>query len=92
MINAEEYGLTSANADDMLKSTNPNVRRILGLEGPKGKGLGLDDKWGYNIVKQVGSYGESFEKNVGKDSPLGIARGVNALWKDGGFQYAPPIR
>ncbi len=92
MINAEEYGLTSANADDMLKSTNPNVRRILGLEGPKGKGLGLDDKWGYNIVKQVGSYGESFEKNVGTNSPLGIARGVNALWKDGGFQYAPPIR
>ncbi|WP_026960114.1 MULTISPECIES: amino acid ABC transporter substrate-binding protein [Aliagarivorans] len=92
MINAEELGISLENVDEMLKSTNPNVRRLLGLEGPKGKGLGLDDKWGYNIVKQVGNYGEAFDRNVGAGSPLGIARGVNALWKDGGFQYAPPIR
>lgn len=92
MLNAEELGITSANADDMKASSNPNIRRLLGLEGPRGKGLGLSDDWGYQIVKQVGNYGEVFERNVGKGSPLGIARGVNALWKNGGLQYAPPMR
>ncbi len=92
MINAEEYGITSKNADDMLKSDNPNVKRILGVDGPKGSGLGIRDDWGYQIIKQVGNYGESFERTVGKGSPLQISRGVNALWNDGGFMYAPPIR
>ncbi|MBD0786614.1 amino acid ABC transporter substrate-binding protein [Vibrio sp. Y2-5] len=92
MINAEEYGITSKNADEMLKSDNPNVKRILGVDGPKGSGLGIRDDWGYQIVKQVGNYGESFERTVGKGSPLQISRGVNALWNAGGFMYAPPIR
>ena len=92
MLNAEEAGVTSANVDEMLKSTNPDIRRLLGLEEPKGAVLGLDDKWAYNIVKQVGNYGESFERNVGAGSPLKIARGINALWNKGGLMYAPPIR
>jgi general L-amino acid transport system substrate-binding protein len=92
MLNAEELGITSANADEMKKSTDPNVRRLLGLEGIKGQGLGLDDAWAYNIVKGVGNYAEAFERNVGQGSPLGISRGLNALWNKGGVQYAPPIR
>lgn len=92
MINAEEYGITSANADEMLKSNDPNIKRILGVDGPKGKGLGIRDDWGYQIIKQVGNYSESFERTVGKDSPLQMSRGVNALWNEGGFLYAPPIR
>ncbi|MCL9783130.1 amino acid ABC transporter substrate-binding protein [Vibrio sp. S4M6] len=92
MVNSEEYGITSKNADAMLKSKDPNIRRILGLEGPKGKGLGIRDDWGYQIVKQVGNYGESFERTVGKGSPLQISRGMNALWNAGGIMYAPPIR
>lgn len=92
MINAEEYGITSTNIDHMLKSDNPDVKRILGVDGPKGQALGLRDDWGYQIIKQVGNYGESFERTVGKGSPLQIARGVNALWNEGGFMYAPPIR
>ncbi len=93
MLNAEEMGVTSANVDkQMSQSKDPNVRRLLGLEGIKGKGLGLSDSWAANIVKQVGNYAESFERNVGMSSPLKIARGQNALWNAGGFQYAPPIR
>ena len=93
MINAEELGVTSANVDEMkASSTDPNVRRLLGVEGVKGEWMGLPDGWGYNIVKQVGNYGEAFERNVGMGSPLGIARGLNALWSKGGLQYAPPIR
>lgn len=92
MVNAEEYGITSQNADAMLKSDNPEIKRILGVDGPKGSGLGIRDDWGYQIVKQVGNYGESFERTVGKGSPLQISRGVNALWNAGGFMYAPPIR
>ncbi|MCE0492571.1 amino acid ABC transporter substrate-binding protein [Vibrio salinus] len=92
MINAEEYGITSKNVDQMLKSTDPNIKRILGQDGPKGKGLGIRDDWGYQIVKQVGNYGEVFERTVGKGSPLQISRGVNALWNAGGFMYAPPLR
>jgi general L-amino acid transport system substrate-binding protein len=76
----------------MKSSSNPEVRRLLGLEGIKGSGLGLADDWAYQIVKQVGNYGEIFERNVGAGSPLKIERGLNALWKDGGLQYAPPIR
>lgn len=92
MVNAEEYGITSKNADEMLKSTDPNIKRILGVDGPKGKGLGIADDWGYQVIKQVGNYGESFERTVGEGSPLQISRGVNALWNAGGFMYAPPIR
>ncbi len=92
MLNAEELGVTSANADEMKDSANPSVKRFLGLEGIKGEGLGLSDDWAYQIVKQVGNYGEMFEKTVGEGSALNIGRGLNALWTDGGLQYAPPIR
>ncbi|KHF24442.1 ABC-type amino acid transporter AapJQMP, subunit J [Solemya velum gill symbiont] len=92
-VNAEELGVTSANIDDMKKnSTDPNVKRLIGLDGIKGEGLNLDDAWAYNIVKQVGNYGEMFERNVGMDSPLKIARGLNDLWTRGGLQYGTPIR
>ena len=93
MVNAEELGVTSANVDEMkASSTNPNVRRLLGVEGVKGEWMGLPDDWGYNIIKQVGNYGEAFDRNVGAGSALGIARGLNALWSKGGLQYAPPVR
>lgn len=93
MINAEELGVTSANVDEMKAgSSDPNVRRLLGVEGVKGEWMGLPDDWGYNIIKQVGNYGEAFDRNVGAGSALGIARGLNALWSKGGLQYAPPIR
>ncbi|KUI99438.1 amino acid ABC transporter substrate-binding protein [Vibrio sp. MEBiC08052] len=92
LVNAEEYGITSKNVDEMKKSTDANITRILGLDGPKGSGLGIRDDWGYQIVKQVGNYDEIFERSVGSDSPLQIARGVNALWNAGGFMYAPPLR
>ena len=91
-INAEELGVTSANVDEKAKSTDPNVQRLLGGEGVKGEFLGVGDKWAYNIIKQVGNYGEMFERNVGQGSPLKIERGLNALWNKGGIQYAPPIR
>jgi general L-amino acid transport system substrate-binding protein len=92
MIEAEEYGITSKNVDDMLKSENPTIKRILGVTPGMGKALGVDEKWVYNIVKQVGNYGESFDRNVGAGSPLKIERGLNKLWTQGGLQYAPPIR
>jgi general L-amino acid transport system substrate-binding protein len=92
MVEAEEYGITSKNVDEMLKSENPSIKRILGVTPGMGKALGVDEKWVYNIVKQVGNYGESFDRNVGSGSPLKIDRGLNALWTKGGLQYAPPIR
>ena len=92
MIEAEEYGITSKNVDEMLKSENPSIKRILGVTPGMGKALGVDEKWVYNIVKQVGNYGESFDRNVGMGSPLKIERGLNNLWTKGGLQYAPPIR
>lgn len=92
MIEAEEYGITSKNVDEMLKSTNPNVQRILGVTPGMGKNLGVDEKWAYNIIKQVGNYGESFERNVGADSPLKLPRGLNQQWNKGGIMYAWPIR
>ena len=92
MKTAEEFGVTSANADEMLNSKNPEIKRLLGIDGKLGENLKLDPKWAYNIVKQVGNYGESFERNVGKGSPLKIDRGVNALWSNGGLQYSPPFR
>ncbi len=92
MINAEEMGITSANVESMLTSKNPAVLRLVGKEGSFGENLGVGNDWAYNIIKQVGNYGESFERNVGPKTPLGIARGVNALWSKGGIMYAPPIR
>jgi general L-amino acid transport system substrate-binding protein len=92
MLEAEEYGISSKTVDDMLKSDNPTIKRILGVTPGMGKALGVDEKWVYNIVKQVGNYGESFERNVGSGSPLKIERGLNKLWTQGGLQYAEPIR
>jgi general L-amino acid transport system substrate-binding protein len=92
MVEAEEHGITSKNVDEMLKSDNPSIKRILGVTPGMGKALGVDEKWVYNIVKQVGNYGESFDRNVGMGSQLKIARGLNALWTNGGLQYSPPIR
>lgn len=93
MLNAEEMGVSSKNVDKLASSSkDPGIRRLLGQQGIKGKGLGLSDTWAANIIKQVGNYGESFERNVGQGSPLKIARGINALWNKGGIQYAPPIR
>jgi general L-amino acid transport system substrate-binding protein len=92
MIEAEEYGITSKNVDEMMKSDNPSIKRILGVTPGMGKALGVDEKWVYNIIKQVGNYGEVFDRTVGMGSPLKIARGQNALWTQGGLQYAPPIR
>ncbi|MCF8476973.1 MAG: amino acid ABC transporter substrate-binding protein [Pseudolabrys sp.] len=92
MINAEEMGITSANVDEMTKSTNPDVKRLLGSEGSYGEQLGLTKDWAVRIVKLVGNYGEVFDRNVGAGSPLKIDRGLNKLWSKGGLQYAPPIR
>ena len=92
MIQAEEFGITSANVDQMLKSTNPGIKRFLGVTPGMGAQLGLDDKWAYNIVKLVGNYGEIFDRNIGPTTPLALERGLNALWTNGGLMYASPIR
>ena len=92
MLNAEELGVTQANVAEMAKSTNPDIKRMLGAEGDFGKGIGLDNDWVVRIVKAVGNYGESYERNVGSGSRLKIARGLNNQWNNGGLQYSPPIR
>jgi general L-amino acid transport system substrate-binding protein len=92
LLTAEELGVTQANVDEKLKSDNPAIRRLLGVEGSYGQGLGLTNDWAYRIIKAVGNYGEIFERNVGQGSPIKISRGLNALWNKGGLQYAPPIR
>jgi general L-amino acid transport system substrate-binding protein len=92
MLNAEELGVNSKNIDEMLKSPNPEIKRLLGTEGNYGEQLGLTKDWVVRIIKHVGNYGESFERNVGEGSPLKIARGLNRLWTKGGIQYAPPVR
>jgi len=92
LLTAEELGVTQGNIDEKLKSDNPAIRRLLGVEGDFGKGLGLTNDWAYRIIKHVGNYGEIFERNVGMGSPIKIRRGLNALWDHGGLQYAPPIR
>jgi general L-amino acid transport system substrate-binding protein len=92
MVDAEELGVNQKNVDDMVKSSAPDVRRLLGSEDQFGQSLGLTNDWGYRIIKAVGNYGESFERNVGQGSPLKIARGLNALWTKGGLQYGLPIR
>jgi general L-amino acid transport system substrate-binding protein len=92
MLDAEELNITSKNVDDMVKSTNPEIKRFVGTEGNFGEQLGLTKDWAVRIVRLVGNYGESFERNVGQGSPLKIDRGLNRLWTKGGIQYAPPIR
>ncbi len=92
LINAEELGVSSKNVDEMLKSTNPEIKQLLGVEGNYGEQLGLTNDWAYRIIKHVGNYGEIFERNVGPATPLKLERGQNALWTNGGLMYAPPIR
>jgi general L-amino acid transport system substrate-binding protein len=92
MIEAEELGITSKNIDEMMSSTDPKIQRFLGVTPGNGKALGLDEKWAYNIIKQVGNYDEVFERNVGVNTPLMIERGLNALWNNGGLMYSPPFK
>jgi general L-amino acid transport system substrate-binding protein len=86
---AEELGVTSANVDQMLASQNPEVQRLLGVTGGLGQMLGVDNRWAYNVIKQVGNFEEMWERNI---TPIGVPRGINALWTKGGLMYAPPIR
>lgn len=92
MFEAEESGVNSGNVDQMLASKDPNIARLLGVKDNLGEGLGLDKEWAYRIIKQVGNYAEVFDRNVGKDSPLKLERGINALWTDGGLLYSPPFK
>ncbi|MCJ8312289.1 MAG: amino acid ABC transporter substrate-binding protein [Saccharospirillaceae bacterium] len=92
MVEAEFLAVDSSNVDNAMKNGSPSQKRLLGSEGDAGDKLGLDANWAYNIVKLVGNYGESFERNVGMDSPLKIARGQNAQWNNGGLMYSAPIR
>lgn len=92
MIEAEEMGVSQANVDEMLKSDDPAIKRFLGVTPGYGKAVGVDEKWMYNVIKQVGNYGDSFERNVGKSTPLKLERGQNALWTNGGLLYAIPFR
>ena len=91
MIAAEEFGVTSENVDDMLDTDDADISRLLGQSGELGDGLGLDSEWAYRIIKQVGNYGEVFDRNLGSDSPLNLERGINRQWTDGGLLYAPPF-
>jgi len=92
LFEAEEKGITSKNVDEMLKSDDPNIKRILGVTPGAGKSLGLDEKWAYNAIKLVGNYGEIFDRNLGKDTELKFERGLNNSWTKGGLIYAMPIR
>ena len=92
MINAEELGITSRSAEDLRASNILDVRRLFGLEGAAGKSLGLTDDWAFQVIRQVGNYGEVFERNFGPRATLKIDRGLNNLWNKGGLQYAPPFR
>ena len=92
MIDAEEMGVTSKNVDAMKQSTNPEIQRMLGTVPGMGKSLHIGDDWAYQIVKQVGNYGEVFDRNVGPNSPLKLERGLNQLWTKGGLMYGMPIR
>ncbi|HSI00050.1 MAG TPA: amino acid ABC transporter substrate-binding protein [Reyranella sp.] len=92
MIEAEEMGISQANVDEMLKSDDPAIKRFLGVTPGYGKAVGVDEKWMYNVIKQVGNYGDSFERNVGTKTPLKLERGQNALWTNGGLLYAIPFR
>ena len=91
MVEAEELGVTQANVDDMkANSKNPSIQGLLGVSPGMGEALGVNEDWAFNIVKQVGNYGESYKKNV--TAKLGLDRGLNALWTDGGLQWAMPVR
>lgn len=92
LISAEELGVSSKNIDEMLQSKNPSIRRLLGLEGNMGEKMGLNKDWVVQIVKGVGNYGESFERNLGETTPLKIQRGLNQIWSEGGILYSPPLR
>jgi len=92
LLNAEELGVTKANVDQMAKSENPEIKRLLGTEGKFGEAIGLSNDWAVRIIRHVGNYGESFERNVGEGSPLKVKRGLNALWNKGGLQYGIPVR
>jgi general L-amino acid transport system substrate-binding protein len=92
LINAEELGLTQDNVGSMMGSDNPSVKRLLGEEGTYGEYIGLGNDWAANAIKAVGNYGEMYNRNVGPDTTLGIERGINRLWSDGGLIYAPPVR
>ena len=93
MLIAEEKGITQANVDQIKGSSqDPEVRRLLGVDDDMGKMMGVPKDWAYHVIKNVGNYGESFERNVGLKTPLGLARGLNELWNKGGLQYAPPVR
>ncbi len=92
LLEAEEKGITAANVDEKLKSTDPTIQRMLGAQAGMGTALGLDDKWAYRAIKSVGNYGEIFDRHVGKASPFKLERGQNALYTQGGLMYAPPIR
>jgi len=92
LIQAEEFDITSTNVDSFLKSNDPAIMRFLGVTPGMGKALGLDDKWAYNIIKQVGNYGEIFERNVGPNTPLKLERGLNDLWTRGGLMYSAAMR
>lgn len=92
MLEAELYNVTQKNVDDMKKSENPEIQRLLGVQDDFGKPLGLSKDWAYNIIKKVGNYGEVFARNVGPDTPLKLDRGLNQLWSKGGAQYGMPIR
>jgi len=93
MIIAEEKGITSGNVNDMIaNSPDPETQRLLGVKAGYGAWLGLSDDWAVNIISQVGNYSESFEKHIGVNTPINIARGLNALYSDGGILYAPPFR
>ena len=94
LIAAEELGVTSANVGDMSASAgaNPEINRLLGTEGNLGEMLGIDADWGAKVIASVGNYGESFERNIGENTPIGLARGLNAQWTNGGLIYSPPFR
>jgi general L-amino acid transport system substrate-binding protein len=92
MVVAEELGINSKNIDEAMKSEKPEIKRFIGTEGAYGEKLGLSKDWAARIIRHVGNYAEVYDRNVGINSPLGIPRGLNQLWSEGGIQYAPPIR
>jgi general L-amino acid transport system substrate-binding protein len=92
MIEAEELGITRANVEEMRRSTDPTVQRVLGVTPGFGRALGLSEDWAFQIIRQVGNYGEVFERTIGKGSPIGLERGLNDLWTRGGLMYAIPLR
>ncbi|WP_270937924.1 amino acid ABC transporter substrate-binding protein [Falsiroseomonas oryzae] len=92
LIEAEELGITQANVDEMLRSERPEIRRLLGVSGDHGPFMGLDRRWAYNAIKAVGNYGEIFERHLGRNTPIGLSRGLNDLWIRGGLMYAMPVR